>query len=186
MDSLYRGEWYVDLSERLIYPMMVVTALLFQRSLLRIWEHNTRLDNIVKLFIAAFGVVVALTLVPNEKVFQYLFVFLLTLAIPLAFYNNFDAIRRGNATAAVHMGAIGVFLAGTITLMLLQLLPGFPSNALTVNAYNVGLIAQALLLSLSLSYRYNQIKQEKEDAQLLAINNLIRSEQIKDDLLANV
>lgn len=186
MDSLYRGEWYVDLSERLIYPMMVITALLFQRSLLRIWEHNTRLDNIVKLFIAAFGVVVALTLVPNEKVFQYLFVFLLTLAIPLAFYNNFDAIRRGNATAAVHMGAIGVFLAGTITLMLLQLLPGFPSNALTVNAYNVGLIAQALLLSLSLSYRYNQIKQEKEDAQLLAINNLIRSEQIKDDLLANV
>ena len=186
MDSLYRGEWYVDLSERLIYPMMVVTALLFQRSLLRIWEHSTRLDNIVKLFIAAFGVVVALTLVPNEKVFQYLFVFLLTLAIPLAFYNNFDAIRRGNATAAVHMGAIGVFLAGTITLMLLQLLPGFPSNALTVNAYNVGLIAQALLLSLSLSYRYNQIKQEKEDAQLLAINNLIRSEQIKDDLLANV
>jgi signal transduction histidine kinase/CheY-like chemotaxis protein len=70
--------------------------------------------------------------------------------------------------------------------MLLQVLPGFPSNALTVNAYNVGLIAQALLLSLSLSYRYNQIKQEKEDAQLLAINNLVRSEQIKDDLLANV
>jgi signal transduction histidine kinase/CheY-like chemotaxis protein len=186
MDSLYRGEWYVDLSERIIYPMMVVTALLFQRSLLRIWEHNTRLDNIVKLFIAAFGVVVLLTLVPNEKVFQYLFVFLLTLAIPLAFYNNFDAIRRGNATAVVHMGAIGVFLAGTIVLMLLQLLPGFPSNALTVNAYNVGLIAQALLLSLSLSYRYNQVKQEKEDAQLLAINNLVRSEQIKDDLLANV
>jgi signal transduction histidine kinase len=48
------------------------------------------------------------------------------------------------------------------------------------------LIAQALLLSLSLSYRYNRIKQEKEDAQRQAIINLVRSEEIKDDLLANV
>ena len=186
LDEFYRGEWYVDLAERLVYPLLVITALLFQRSLLRIWENNVKLDNIVKLFIAGFGVVILLTLVPNEKVFQYLFIFLLTLAIPLAFYTNIDAIRRGNVTAVVHMAAIGVFLAGVIVLMMLQLWPAFPNNQFTTNAYNVGLIAQALLLSLSLSYRYNQIKQEKEDAQLLAINNLVRSEQIKDDLLANV
>ncbi|MCG8413237.1 MAG: sensor histidine kinase [Pseudomonadales bacterium] len=186
LDNFYRSEWYVDLAERVVYPILVITALLFQRSLLRIWEHNIKLDNVVKLFIAAFGVVILLTLVPNEKVFQYLFILLIVLAIPLAFFTNVDAIRRGNVTAVVHMGAIGVFLIGTIVLMLLQLWPAFPNNQFTVNAYNVGLIAQALLLSLSLSFRYNQIKQEKEDAQLLAINNLVRSEQIKDDLLANV
>lgn len=186
LDEFYRADWYVDLAERLIYPLLVITALLFQRSLLRIWENNVKLDNFVKLFIAGFGLVILLTLVPNEKVFQYLFIALLVPAIPLAFYTNVDAIRRGNVTAVVHMAAIGVFLIGTIILMLLQLWPAFPNNAFTTNAYNVGLIAQALLLSLSLSYRYNQIKQEKEDAQLQAINNLVRSEQIKDDLLANV
>lgn len=186
LNEFYSGEWYVDLAERLIYPFLVITALLFQRSLLRIWEHNIKLDNVVKLFIAGFGMVIVLTLVPNEKVFQYLFIFLLIPTIPLAFYTNIDAIRRGNVTAVVHMAAIGVFLIGTIILMMLQLWPAFPNNAFTINAYNVGLVAQALLLSLSLSYRYNQIKQEKEDAQLLAINNLVRSEQIKDDLLANV
>ena len=186
LDELYRGSWYVDMSERLIYPLLVITALLFQRSLLRIWQYNPRLDKVVQLALASFGIVALLTFVPNEKVFQYLYIFLLILTIPLAFYNNLDAIRRGNVTAVVHMAAIGVFLAGVITLMFLQLWPGFPSNVVTVNAYNVGLIAQALLLSLSLSYRYNQIKQEKEDAQLLAINNLVRSEQFKDDLLANV
>ena len=104
----------------------------------------------------------------------------------MTFYTSLDAIRRGIATAAVHMAAISVFLASTITLMLLQLWPAFPNNVFTINAYNIGLIAQALLLSLSLSYRYNQLKQEKEDAQLLAINNLVRLEQIKNDLLANV
>ena len=136
--------------------------------------------------LGAFGIIVLLTAIPNEKVFQYLFIFLLILTIPLAFYTNLDAIRRGIVTAVVHMAAISVFLAGTITLMLLQLWPAFPNNIFTINAYNIGLIAQALLLSLSLSYRYNQLKQEKEDAQLLAINNLARLEQIKDDLLANV
>ena len=186
MGEFYSGEWYVDLVERIVYPLLVITALLFQRSLLRIWEHNVKLDNIVKLFMAGFGIATVLTLVPNEKVFQYLFIFLLIPAIPLTFYTNIDAIRRGNVTAVVHMAAISVFLVGTIILMLLQLWPTFPNNAFTNNAYDIGLVAQALLLSLSLSYRYNQIKQEKEDAQLLAINNLVRSEQIKDDLLANV
>lgn len=186
IDQLYQSSYAVDMAERLIYPLLVITALLFQRSLLRIWENNIKLDNLVKGFIAAFMLVVALAFVPNEKVFQYLFIFLVTLGIPLGFYNNVDAIRRGNVTAVVHMAAIGVFLSGTIILMLLQLWPGFPSNGFTENAYDVGLVIQALLLSISLSYRYNQIKQEKEDAQLQAINNLVRSEQIKDDLLANV
>lgn len=186
LDELYIGSWWVDMSERLIYPLMVITALLFQRSLLRIWEYNLKLDMAVKVMLSGFGLVMLLAFFPNEKVFQYLFITLLIATIPLTFYNNIDAIRRGNLTAAVHMAAIGVFLAGTIVLMLLQLWPGFPSNAFTNNAYNAGLIVQSLLLSLSLTTQYNQIKQEKEDAQRQAIDNLVKSEKIKDDLLANV
>tara|TARA_B110000858_G_C17810153_1_gene480707 strand:+ start:549 stop:3632 length:3084 start_codon:yes stop_codon:yes gene_type:complete len=186
LDELHMGSWWVDMSERIIYPLMVVTALLFQRSLLRIWEYNPKLDMVVKLMLGSFGLVILLTFVPNEKVFQYAFVSLIVVAIPLAFHNNIDAIRRGNLTAAVHMAAMGAFLAGTIILMMLQLWPGFPSNALTNNAYNAGLIIQSLLLSLSLATQYNQIKQEKEDAQRQAIDNLVKSEKIKDDLLANV
>lgn len=186
LDEFYRGSWAVDMAERLIYPLLALTALLFQRSLLRIWEHNKRLDVAVKFLLSGFVLVALLTFVPNEKAFQYPFIFLLIIGIPLAFYNNVDAIKRGNVTALVHMAAMATFLLGVTTLLFLQLWPAFPNNVITNNAYDVGLIAQALLLSLSLSYRYNQIKQEKEDAQLLAINNLVRSEQIKDDLLANV
>lgn len=186
LDDIYRASWYVDMAERLVYPLLVITALLFQRSLLRIWENNIKLDNMVKVVIGGFLLVGALAFAPNEKLFQYPFIVLMMLAIPLAFYNNLDSIRRGNITAAVHMAAMGIFLLGTMILMLLQLWPAFPSNTFTSSAYNVCLILQALLLSLSLSFRYNQIKQEKEDAQHQAITNLVRSEQIKDDLLANV
>lgn len=178
--------WLINLGERIIYPALVITTLLFQRSLLRLWEHNARLDKFILGLLAAFGVVVLLTFLPNEKTFQYPFIALLILLIPVVFYTNIDAIRRGNVTAIVHLAAVGVFLTGVIITMLLQLWPAFPNNQFTNGAYNLGIIAQALLLSLSLSFRYNQIKQEKEDAQRLAINNFIRSEAIKDDLLANV
>jgi signal transduction histidine kinase/CheY-like chemotaxis protein len=185
-DELYMGSWWINMSERMIYPLMVVTTLLFQRSLLRIWEYNLKLDMVVKVMLGGFGLAMLLTFLPNEKAFQYLFITLVIVAIPLAFYNNIDAIRRGNLTAAVHMAAMGVFLAGAVILMMLQLWPGFPNNAFTNNAYNAGLIIQSLLLSLSLTTQYNQIKQEKEDAQRQAIDNLVKSEKIKDDLLANV
>jgi signal transduction histidine kinase/CheY-like chemotaxis protein len=186
LDEFHRGSWYVDIAERIIYPLLVMTALLFQRSLLRMWEYNIKLDNIIKFTFAGFGIIMLLALHPNEKIFQYPFIFLLVMVIPLAFYNNVDAIRRGSLTAAVHMAAMGVFLTGVIILIMLQLWPAFPNNALTNNAYYVSLIIQALLLSLSLATQYNQIKQEKEDAQRQAIDNLVKSEQIKDDLLANV
>lgn len=164
LDEMHSTSWWVDMLEREIYPLLVITALLFQRSLLRIWENNLKLDRLLKIILLCFGLVVMLALVPNEKVFQYPFIFFLILSIPLAFYNNLDAIRRGNATAVVHMAAMGVFLVGTIIMMLQQLWPAFPNNAFTASAYNVSLIVQALLLSVSLSFRYNQIKQEKEDA----------------------
>lgn len=185
-DELYRGSWFVDMSERLIYPLMVITALLFQRSLLRIREYNPKLDNIVQALVACLIVVMLLTLVPNEKVFQYPYILLVLISMPLALYNNLDAIRRGYIPAAVHLAGMTVFLSGAAILMLLQLWPGFPNNAFTNSAYNIGLVAQTLLLSLSLATQYNQIKQEKEDAQRQAIDNLVKSEQVKDDLLANV
>lgn len=186
LDQLYQSSWLVDISERLIYPLLAITALLFQRALLRIWQHNPGLNRALLAFVAAFGLVALLTLLPSEKPFQYLFIFLVIGAIPLSLYCNFDAIRRGDITALIHLVAMAAFLSGTVILMLLQIWPQFPNNGFTENAYDVGLILQALLMSLSLAFRYNQIKQEKEDAQLMAINNLVRSEQVKDDLLANV
>lgn len=186
LDELYRGSWYVDMSERLIYPILVISALLFQRSLLKIWEYNPQLDKILKGLVLSLVVVTLLALAPNEKVFQYPFILLLVVVIAAAFYNNLDAIRRGNLSAWVHMTAVSVFIAGTIILLMVQLLPGFPSNTFTNNAYSFSIVAQALLLSFSLATQYKQIKQEKEDAQRQAIGNLVKSEHIKDDLLANV
>jgi len=176
----------VNLAERIVYPFLVITALLFQRSLLRIWEYNKQLDRVIIATLAAIVGVVFLCFFPSEKPYQYSILAIAFFAIPFAFITNVDAIRRSIATAAVHLAATSVFLLAACIMILRQLWSQFPDNAFTANAFVVGLIAQALLLSFGLAYRYNRIKQEKEDAQQLAIQNLIRSEQIKDDLSANV
>lgn len=178
--------WGVDLAERMVYPLLVITILLFQRSLLRLKVENNRLDKLVLSLIAAYGLVVLATLLPSEKPFQYLYVGLILLSIPIAAYTNIDAIRRGNSAAVMHMVALGFFLFCTVIHIAMQLLPIVPSNSITTNIFPFGLVAQAVLMSFGLAFRYNQVKQEKEDAQQLAINNLIRSEQVKDDLLTNV
>ena len=177
---------FVDVAERLIYPAVVIGFIAFQRSLLSIPENNPLLDRIGRWFIAAFGVVALLSFIPDEKYFQLSFAALITIGLPIAFYSNLDAIRRGDYSAMVHMVAMSTYLAGAAVLLLVQTVPNFPVNTLTANAYNIGQIAQALLLSFSLSTRYNLLKKEKEDAQKLAIDNLVQAERIKDDLLANV
>lgn len=186
LDQEYQSVWIVDISERLIYSLMIITGLLFQRSLLRIANFNPKLDRLILTFLGLSVLVALLAFIPDEKPNQYSIIVSLVLVIPLSLFANYDAIKRGDSTAIMHTVAMGAFLLGTVMLMGLQLMPGFPDNELTANAYSIGLVAQALLMSLTLAFRYNQIKREKEDAQQLAINNLVRSEQVKDDLLANV
>ena len=185
-DTMVDGGYFINLSERIVYPALVVTTLLFQRSLLGVPDYNRQLDKVILFVIGACGAITVLTLLPSEKPYQYLFLSVTFFAIPLAFFINIDAIRNGVITALVHLAATSVFLLGATILMLRQLWADFPDNALTANAYTYGLVSQAMLLSFGLAWRYNQIKQEKEDAQQQAIQNLIRSEQVKDDLLANV
>ena len=184
-DMLDTG-WLVNLTERIVYPLLIISALLFQRSLLRIWEFNKQLDKAMLVALGGAIFVVITSFLPSEKPYQYAFLVVTFCAIPLAFFTNINAIKNGVTTATVHLAATSVFLLGACILILRQLWGEFPNNIFTANAFIMGLIAQALFLSFGLAYRYNQIKQEKEDAQQLAIQNLIRSEQIKDDLLANV
>lgn len=178
--------WIVDLLERLVYPAMVMSFIAFQRSLLNISDNNPLLDKIGRWYLAVFALIALAAFIPDEKFFQLPFVALLATGLPIAFYSNIDAIRRGDRSAKIHMAAMGAYMLGGTLLMLSETVPGFPHNSVTANAYNVGQIAQALLLSLSLSARYILVKREKEEAQKLAIENLVRAERVKDDLLANV
>lgn len=186
LDGFHSTTWLIDVAERLVYPLMAFTFLAFQRSLLHIPRNSYVLDRVGRWFMYALGASALLAFIPDESFFQVAFISVLTLGLPVALYSNFDAMKRGNTSAAVHMAGMGAFLIGCFIMLLVQTIPAVPANVFTSNAFNIGQIVQALLLSLSLSTHYSLVKREKEDAQKLAIDNLVRAEKIKDELLENV
>ena len=179
--------WLLDTAERLLYPAAAVSFIAFQRSLLNIPQNNSFLDNVGRWLITAFCVAALLSLIPDETYYQFSLITLLIIGLPVVLYSNLDSMRNGNRSLALlHSAATSACIIGITAHLLVEAVPGFPVNIFSASAYNLGLITQALLLSLSLSTRYALINQEKEDAQRLAIDNLVRAEIIKDDLLANV
>ena len=187
LDDFTTSLWLLDTAERLIYPAAAVSFIAFQRSLLNIPQNNSFLDNVGRWLITAFCVAALLSLIPDKTYYQFSLITLLVIGLPVVLHSNLDSMRNGNRSLALlHSAATSACIIGITAHLLVEAVPGFPVNIFSASAYNLGLITQALLLSLSLSTRYALINQEKEDAQRLAIDNLVRAESIKDDLLANV
>ena len=61
-------------------------------------------------------------------------------------------MRNGNRSVALlHSAATSACIIGITAHLLVEAVPGFPVNIFSASAYNLGLITQALLLSLSVS-----------------------------------
>jgi len=60
-----------------------------------------------------------------------------------------------------------------------------PNMFLTQNSQHLGSLFEVVLLSFALGDRINIMKREKEDAQILAIENLHKADKLKDEFIAN-
>jgi signal transduction histidine kinase/DNA-binding response OmpR family regulator len=60
-----------------------------------------------------------------------------------------------------------------------------PNNFITAYSMQIGSALEVILLSLALADRINIIREEKEEAQSLAIDNLHKADRLKDEFLAN-
>lgn len=185
-DSMWINPWLINMAERDIYIFLGITTLQFHRCLLQVWTYNPPLDRLIKGLIAAFILVLPISLFNDEKFFQSLYLALIIAAILLVVFTNIDGIRRGIETAKVHLIATSIVLLGASVQMSYQVWNLLPSLWITANAYKASLLAHALLLSFGLAFRYNMLRKEKERAQWLAIENLRKSDRIKDELLANI
>jgi len=86
----------------------------------------------------------------------------------------------------VHIVATSIVLLGACVQISYQVWNLLPSLRITSNAYKISLLTHALLLSFGLAFRYNMLRKEKDHAQWLAIENLRKSDRIKDEILANI
>ncbi|MDO9318103.1 MAG: response regulator [Gammaproteobacteria bacterium] len=185
-DSLWINPWLINMAERDIYIFLGITTLQFHRCLLQVWTYNPSLDRLIRGLMAAFVLILPVSLLNDEKVFQSLYLTLIIAAILLVIFTNIDGIRRGIETAKVHLIATSIALLGASVQMSYQVWNLLPSLWITANAYKISLLVHTLLLSFGLAFRYNMLRKEKEHAQWLAIENLRKSDRIKDELLANI
>ena len=92
-----------------------------------------------------------------------------------ALYAGITTYRNGNKSAKYFIYAWTLYCI-TIVIYVLTLLDMLPINGFTTNAYMVGSIIEAILLSLALGDRYNRLKQEK---QLLNERLIVKDEDIE-------
>lgn len=98
--------------------------------------------------------------------------------------------KKGAREARFFIVGWSVFLLGVLTSMLADA-SFIPLNAMTANIWQMSVTIEVLLLSFALADRINILRAEKElaikeahDNQLLAVENLKRSDELKDEFLA--
>lgn len=92
--------------------------------------------------------------------------------------------RKGYHPARFFVISWFILIIGT-SLLILRAYGLVPHNFITTYSMQIGSALELALLSLALADRISIMRKEKEQAQALAIDNLHRSDQLKDDFLAN-
>jgi len=105
--------------------------------------------------------------------------------IPIILLMGFLSLQSGYAPARYFLFAWVGFLAG-ILINALRTLGVLPVNAFTSYAMLCGSAVEVVLLSLALGARIKTIRQERADAQVLALTNIQRADRLQDELLSNV
>ncbi len=144
--------------------LAAITSTYFIMLVLRIHRVNPRLYMGMKVFIGAFMLIPALSLM-GFKSLAYQTGQITSLLS--AFYNLFVIFwvyRRGSRAAGFLLLAWVIFLVG-ICIFVLKDFGILPYNDLTANTMLIGSAAEMILLSFALADRINKLKKEKERSQ---------------------
>jgi signal transduction histidine kinase len=110
---------------------------------------------------------------------------LMLVLVPSILLAAWRSLKNGYVPARYFLFAWAGFLAG-ILINALRTLGILPINPFTNNAMLCGSALEVVLLSLALGARIKVIRQERTDAQMLALSSIQRADRLQDELLSNV
>ena len=163
--------------------LTIATGALFGRSFLRVWEHGRRYDVPAMAVIGVSLLLAAATISPMPYwVSARCFPFLAIAGSINLIVNSIQAIRRGYRPARVFLLAWAALIAGLVAFALraLEILPG---NFFTIYGVQIGSLVEALLLSQALAQRIHTMREEKEAAQMAALQAKESALQMKEQAL---
>lgn len=143
--------------------LLSVTRLQFTRSFLDIDSYHKVLGRVFSVLIAIAALLLLLAVVPEDfGLFQSSSLIFSFFAIGAIIYAMVDGVVRGHALAKLYLlvtliGEIGVIVGfGTLVLGV------FPHNWFTDNALFLGLMAETVLFSFALAWRFRLLEREKQ------------------------
>ena len=153
-----------------------VVTIVFSRSFLRLRDYANWIYQISNLSLASYLVIFVLILVGRPLLAYQLININASLAI-LLLIGAFISLSKGFRPALYFIVAFSTFLVG-VTIFALKDFGTIEYNVFSKYALPVGVIIEAILLSLALADRINILKREKEASQAQAIAVMLENERL--------
>lgn len=158
------------------FTLAIAFAAFFARRFLRTYAHSPRWDRALWLFGIAVGIAALLALwIPTGIALRVLSIAGLLTTLLLFSCGVYCAYHRV-VGARIFVLAWLLLLLGS-TLLSLRNLGILPTNALTIYSIQIGSALEMLLLSFGLASRFNQLKKQKEAAQMAVVTALRAQEE---------
>ena len=146
----------------------VASLVLFTRQMLFTSKSIPRIDWVLKVLACIF-IILPLGLPFFYQQFIVISVLAMLSALLLVFYTGIYLALKRQRSAYFFVTSFAVLLFGS-TLTALQIIGIIPNNAFTINAMQWGSALEMLLLSFALADRFNEMRREKEQARLHALD----------------
>ena len=158
--------------------------LMFSRSFLNTRENAPGIHKFLTGLIVLSAAVSGMALLGGYRESMMLGLFLMILEAVGVFVAGIACLVINYRPSRYFVIAWSAFLCGIITISL-KTYGILPSVFITNYAIQIGSAMEVILLSLALADRINIMRQEKEEIQKIAIENLRKSDRLKDEFLAN-
>lgn len=170
---------WADVAHFVCYSISLAVLLLFMRRMLDTRALIPKTDVFIRsvagaLLLTPIGFALAPQHLGEPTVLLYVVAIVTTLCVGL-----YCALVKRQRSAIFFATAFSMFCFGAAALAL-RGLGWLPSNALTINAVQVGSALEMILLAIALADRFNELRKEKDRAQGLALqaqHEALRSEQ---------
>lgn len=176
--------WWSNKAIPLSIAFSVICVSKFSSSFLQARTHVPKINHLFNALMVSAGLVMIFSLVGDYTLATTFAAGLTMVFILVAMTAGIISWSKGYRLAKFFVIAWSIFMIGQF-LYILQAFGVLPQNGVTVNGMYIGSAMELILLSLALADRINIIREEKEDAQTLAIENLHTADKMKDEFLAN-
>jgi len=166
-----------------------IFSLLFANSFLDLRNSLPKAKKVLNILITLNIVIVALVFISYKSALNLMVFGVISMAI-FILVSAYLCWKKGVRQTRFFIVAWFIFLVGVLTSLLADAAI-IPLNSITKNMWQVSATIEVILLSLALADRINILRLEKEQAvieahdnQLLAVKNLKKSDELKDEFLA--